>query len=187
MGVSGGGVFFIPLNTFLIEKYGWENAWLVLGFITLISIVPLSFLYMRRQPEDMNLLPDGETKVDDNRDIPSAADLEISWTVKEASKTSSLWLLILSFNLMTMSIGATLLNQVPYLTDKNLGIGMATVAATSFGFVAMAAKIAPVFATWIYDSTGNYDIAFFVFAVGCFLGVVFILFAKAPIHSSIKK
>ena len=273
MGVSGGGVFFIPLNTFLIEKYGWENAWLVLGFITLISIVPLSFLYMRRQPEDMNLLPDGETKVDDNRDIPSAADLEISWTVNEASKTSSLWLLILSFNLMTMSIGATLLNQVPYLTDKNLGIGMATVAATSFGFVAMAAKIpwgiladrfeirylaglcfliaslglfilviadnivliflyviiygigaggppvlqnvmwsnyygrkfqgairgtfaplnlvgmgfAPVFATWIYDSTGNYDIAFFVFAAGCFLGAVFILFAKAPIHSSIKK
>ena len=46
---------------------------------------------------------------------------------------------------------------------------------------------APVFATWIYDSTGNYDIAFFVFAAGCFLGAVFILFAKAPIHSSIKK
>jgi len=291
MGVSGGGVVFIPLNTFLIDKYGWEYSWLILGFITLLSIIPLSFLYMRRQPEDMNLLPDGESKVfakeissalsadpillfeyDSENNPISAADIEVSWTVKEASKTSSLWLLILSFNLMTMSIGATLLNQVPYLTDKNLGIGIATLAATSFGFVAMASKIpwgiladrfdiryvtalcflsaglglfllviadsivviflyvlfygigaggppvlqnvmwsnyygrkfqgairgtfaplniigmgfAPVFATWIYDSTGNYDIAFFVFAIGCLLGGVCIIFAKPPVHNSLK-
>ena len=139
MGISGGGVVFVPLNAFLIETVGWRNAWVYLAFITWLLIVPLAFLVMRRQPEDIGLLPDGVER----RTAPLAttAEREVNWTVREAARTPSLWLLIAAFNMMTMSIGATLLNQFAYLTDKNLGIWIVTAAATSFGWMAMGAKV----------------------------------------------
>ena len=148
MGISGGGVVFVPLNAFLIETIGWRSTWVVLAFIVWILLVPLALVVMRRQPEDIGLLPDGDRPAaNDSPGAPlapapmSAAAREVSWTVGLAARTPSLWLLIIAFNLMTMSIGATLLNQFAYLTDKELGVVAVTTAATGFGWVAMLGKV----------------------------------------------
>ena len=41
--------------------------------------------------------------------------------------------------------------------------------------------IGPVFAGWVYDTTGSYNVAFSVFIVTMLIGVGFIFFAKKPI------
>jgi len=59
-GTAMGPLFFPFLVHGIISLVGWRDAWMVLGIIILIFLVPLSFL-IRSRPEDMGLLPDGDT------------------------------------------------------------------------------------------------------------------------------
>ena len=57
-GTAMGPLFFPFLVHGIISLVGWRDAWMVLGFIILAVLVPLSFL-IRSKPEDIGLLPDG--------------------------------------------------------------------------------------------------------------------------------
>ena len=59
LGIPIGAVLFVPLTQILIDGVGWRMAWVVLAIIGVAVIVPLSAVFVRRQPEDMGLLPDG--------------------------------------------------------------------------------------------------------------------------------
>ncbi len=51
-----------PLGQYLIDAYGWRQAWVVLGLLTwLMLLPPLAFLVFDK-PEDVGLLPDGERR-----------------------------------------------------------------------------------------------------------------------------
>ena len=43
----------------MINAIGWRNAWIVLAVIGVSVIVPLGAIFIRRQPEDLGMLPDG--------------------------------------------------------------------------------------------------------------------------------
>ena len=78
VGVSLGALIFVPLTQILIDKYTWNISWIILAIIGVVIVVPLSVIFVRRQPEDMGLLPDGDNPVD----VPAveAIDDEFSWT-----------------------------------------------------------------------------------------------------------
>ena len=59
-GTAMGPLFFPFLVHGIISLVGWRDAWMILGFIILAVLVPLSFL-IRSKPEDIGLLPDGDT------------------------------------------------------------------------------------------------------------------------------
>lgn len=83
---------FPLLNVWLIGSFGWRASWLILGAIIIICFTPLAFFLIQNKPEDMGLLPDnGDAKKQGK--IQNAVE-EISWTVKEASKTKAFWLLL---------------------------------------------------------------------------------------------
>ena len=44
----------------VIERWGWEMASLLAGIAYLVFLFPLCFVF-RNKPEDMGLLPDGDT------------------------------------------------------------------------------------------------------------------------------
>ena len=54
-----GGAVLAPLEGLLVASFGWRTAALVSGLGILVVVVPLSFL-VRRSPESMGLLPDGD-------------------------------------------------------------------------------------------------------------------------------
>ena len=54
-----GGLIFIPLSQIFIDDFGWRLAWVYLAIIGTIFILPLAIIFVRREPEDMGLLPDG--------------------------------------------------------------------------------------------------------------------------------
>jgi MFS family permease len=59
--------------------------------------------------------------------------------------------------------------------------GLSTVFSAPFAFAS------PIFAGWIYDTTGNYDIAFILFAVLAAAGAITMCFAKVPKALPIEK
>ena len=69
MGQNAGAVVFVPLTAFIIVGFGWRDAWFVLGIVAFILVVPLSALFVRRTPEDVQLVPDG-VESHDRSEIP---------------------------------------------------------------------------------------------------------------------
>ena len=61
LGIPVGAMVFVPLTQMFIDWWGWETAWIVLAAIGVSVIAPLAAIFVRRQPEDMGLLPDGES------------------------------------------------------------------------------------------------------------------------------
>ena len=54
------GIFILsPVTQFLIDNVGWRDAWLILAVLGTIVTLLVAVLIIRRQPEDMGLLPDG--------------------------------------------------------------------------------------------------------------------------------
>ena len=57
-GAGIGGFIISPMSGWLISAHGWRTTYGVLGVISLIGMV-VSGLFLRRDPRDVGLLPDG--------------------------------------------------------------------------------------------------------------------------------
>ena len=116
-GLAIGGLILTPAHQWLIDSVGWRGTWVVSGLVTIAIIVPVSLLFVRRQPEDMGLAPDGMTAPRAKHEV-APGEQEAVWTVKEALRTKALWMLILGFTLANLSTGGFLLHRVPYWVER---------------------------------------------------------------------
>ena len=64
VGIPVGALLFVPLTQYLIDSVGWGRAWIILAVLGMGVIVPLAAIFVRRQPEDMGLRPDGAKSPD---------------------------------------------------------------------------------------------------------------------------
>ena len=119
-GISMGGVIFVPLTQWLINRYGWRDAFAVLGVIIVAVAVPPVALFMRRSPESMGLHPDGVTPPPSGALIDLDQEIERSWTPTQAMRSRNFWLIAAAFALTVMGISATLLHQIPFLRDRGV-------------------------------------------------------------------
>ncbi len=178
-GLNLGAVALTPLILFLIRELGWRTAWFILGFVPWIVVVPPSLLWLRRQPEDMGLLPDGATRADS----PETAEQsetggerrepveEISWTVRQALRSPSFWLLVAFEVLSGMSIGALIIHRIPYATDLGFSDVQAGISFGIYGICAFAAKLGWGFLADRYPIWQLAIIALIASAISIFAGV----------------
>lgn len=128
LGIPIGAVIFVPLTQIFIDAWGWRNAWIVLAIIGMGVVVPFAAIFVRRQPEDMGLLPDGDRPIDEldsNEDdnaesVQHAVPDEVSWTTSEAMRTPALWSLVVAFSVVQMGIGIIAVHRIPAFMDRGL-------------------------------------------------------------------
>ncbi|SVE61126.1 uncharacterized protein METZ01_LOCUS513980, partial [marine metagenome] len=128
---------------------GWRGAWVSLAILTWLIVVPLSLIIVRRQPEDIGLLPDGVQEQEeppglralltDARTL-SMASREIGWTVTMALRTPTAWLLLIGFILSNMAGGAFMVHQVAAISDKGFSIELASGVMTVLFFFSFIIK-----------------------------------------------
>lgn len=106
LGTGLGAVFFIPFTQFFIGHLGWRKSWFVLAIVLMSLIVPVSSLFIRRQPEDLGLLPDGDAEMEGFSQDASVITEEAVWTVRGAMGTRAFWLLNSAMLLWGMANGA---------------------------------------------------------------------------------
>ncbi len=127
LGIPVGAVLFVPLTQILIDAVGWRMAWVVLAIIGVSVIVPLAAIFVRRQPEDMGLAPDGGTSTDDGTtereagvSLEERLASEESWTVHDAVRSSTLWRLVIVFSAVQLASGTVALHRIAAFMDRGL-------------------------------------------------------------------
>ncbi len=136
-----GGLVFTILTAQVIENYGIKAAWLSLGIVVLaVSVAPSLFLVVER-PEDIGLLPDNDQDSPPaNTDSPEVTGhINDSWTVAEALKTRSFWILFfMGMAALGVSTG-TNVHIGAYYRDQGLTLtSSASALAFSWGVAAVS-------------------------------------------------
>ena len=111
----------------LISTMGWRNAFIALGLLMVVLVVPLEVLLQRRHPRDKGLLPDGDSApaADDApaqaRQRSTVVDekwVKTEWNLKKALKTYRFWGLFAAlFFMWGMSINLVIAHQVIFAVD----------------------------------------------------------------------
>lgn len=140
-GISMGGVIFVPLTQFLIDRYGWRDAFAVLAVVIVAVALPPVALLMRRSPEAMGLSPDGDAPGPEGGGVNVAREMERSWTAAQAVRHRNFWLITAAFALTVTGLSATLLHQIPFLRDRGFTAAQASWALGATAGVGVVGKL----------------------------------------------
>lgn len=129
---------FIPLSGWLTERYGWRGALLVLALILAIATTPFHFIFLRRRPADLGLLPDGAPLPDAE---PSSTTPEPTLTPRMALRTAGFWWLTIAFASTTFAGVAMTVHLIPYLIERGHAPTFAATVAGLFGMMSLAGRL----------------------------------------------
>jgi MFS family permease len=123
-GISAGGIVLAPLAQYLIGQFGWRTAYAVLAGLVLVLVPPPVLAFMRRDPADLGLRPDGAAGPTRARGQAALAavtrELEHSVRPDAAIREPSFWYLAVAFGLTMSGLAGVLLYQIPLLVDRGM-------------------------------------------------------------------
>jgi MFS family permease len=137
-GVGVGSIVLFPAMQLAIEAYGWRTACWTLGLLALVLLAPINLL-LRKRPEDMGLLPDGDAAPEASAapkpsNVVDPAWAAIDWTLGRAMRTARFWWIAIGYFLGLYAWYAVQVHQTKYLIE----IGFSpTLAAWALGFVSL--------------------------------------------------
>jgi MFS family permease len=135
-----GGVLVAPLLSLIVQAWGWRWGAAIAGFLFLAIGIPLS-LTVRRSPESMGLLPDGDEPARPVRDkdgveLPVKAEVEV--TVAEALRSFAFWGSVLAAGIRNGSYHAIGVHFIPLMVWKGLSEPQAALLLSVYAFLGMS-------------------------------------------------
>ncbi len=166
-GIHLGGLL-VPVLAVAIEWFELSGAAMGIGVLLLLITGP-AVKAIRNRPEDMGLLPDGDSgraQTADSRDdrplIPD--DDEPDFTAMQALKTPAFWMLTIAQVASSVAIVTLALHLVPKLTDTGMTPPAAALVQTAYTLVALPAQFVSGYLAERLSKT--LMIAFFLFLQG---------------------
>ena len=184
-GLAGAGIgigvfILVPLIQYLISHQGWRFAYLIFSLLILFIPLPLNALFLKHRPQEMGLLPDGDSLNDrkerndqksHNDDVFHLSSLQENQELKKIFKTARFWYAIFFPSFTTFGVYFIVVHHVKYLVD--LGMDKIWVASL-FAVIGALSSGFRFFWGWFSDRGGRE----FTFTLGgaCFsLGILFLL------------
>jgi sugar phosphate permease len=123
------------LAQLLIDRYGWRDAWVGFGFIIWTILLIPTLLLIRNSPESVGLLPDGTPGRADKpkKRAPGPKFREINFTLPQALRTRTLWLLLVSSISLPLIITGLLFHHIPLMQTRGLSSQLAAASLLLWG------------------------------------------------------
>ena len=118
----GLGGFMVPVVIWLIDRYEWESALVVLGISTW-CIIPTLALLVRHKPEQYGYRPDGDPHPLDP--IENPGESQAGFKPRQVLKTRTFWQLSLALTIQFAGINAVVLYVLDYLKESGINEGSA--------------------------------------------------------------
>ena len=138
-----GGVLIAPVLSLIVHAWGWRWGAAIAGMVFLLVGVPLC-LTIRRTPESMGLLPDGNTRVissgnatSTNQDMSNEAEV----TASQAIRSFAFWALVFGAGVRNASYHAISTHFIPLMIWKGMTQQQATLLLGSFAFLGFASTL----------------------------------------------
>jgi MFS family permease len=128
---------FLPVAGWLIGRLGWRDALLVLAIILGVTTIPAHALVLRRRPEDLGLLPDGELAAP-GQPSPPPQGVALS----RALRDSAYWWLTGAFFLGMVAAVAIGVYLIPILLERGESLARATFITGLIGAAQVGGRIA---------------------------------------------
>ena len=128
-GLSAGGLILVPLGMYLLQSTNWRITWVAFGLAVLALSVPLAFFFLKDDPKDMGLSPDGDDEPADtpgnpaSRRIAGILDTD-QW--KESYRSMPIWQMTIAYFACGYTTAVLSVHFVPFA--DSLGIGPQTAA-----------------------------------------------------------
>lgn len=175
-GSATAGIALAPLMGLLEVSIGWRGVWVVMGLL-ICALAPLAWVSIRRRPDDLGLLPDGDLEptsaVDAPRPPPRPGVTEREWTVSEALHTRSFWLTTAGLTLIGFPQWSIFLHMAPYVVSRGFSAQQGAVVVSIYGIGVLAGR--PIY-TWIIAHRGMH-LALLTYAL--FYGASILVFSLA--------
>jgi sugar phosphate permease len=146
-----GGALISPLLAIGVSSIGWRWAAFLSGCVFLLVCLPLSF-HLKRSPESMGLLPDGEaTALNEGVDSsisPADGNAKGDFTSRQAMKTWMFWVLVTAMTARVTCYSAATVHFIPLMVWKGMSEGA---AASLLGIFALVNLLAHFVLGWIAD------------------------------------
>lgn len=180
----GGFVAAPLLNQIIMSSSGsWRAGWYFISMLALLSAL-VAFLFVRNRPGDLGQVPDGASESNSKRVGRAAEAAErmvyrstIDWSVAEAVRTRTKWLIALASIGFAMPISAFLAHGVPHLID--IGHSPA-IAALALGTVAMVGAVGKLCAGYLCDRMEPRYV-WFAFLLMAAAGIALSISARDPL------
>jgi MFS family permease len=164
-GVGVGAIVLLPWLQSIILTHGWRASCWAIGSLLFLVLAPLNLL-VRKRPEDIGLLPDGDARlplVTDKRHASNIVDpawVGIEWTLSRAMRTTQFWCLVLGYFCGLFAWYAVQVHQTKYLTEVGFS---PLVAAWALGLVSAVAIPGQIILGNLSDRIGRE----WVWTIGC--------------------
>ena len=150
-----GGALISPLLAIGVSSIGWRWAAFLSGCVFLLVCLPLTF-HLKRSPESMGLLPDGEaTALNEDADSSiSSADRNAKgdFTSRQAMKTWMFWVLVTAMTARVTCYSAATVHFIPLMVWKGMS---ESAAASLLGIFALVNLVAHFVLGWIADKVNK--------------------------------
>jgi sugar phosphate permease len=139
-----GGFIFTPILSAAVHAFGWRQAAFGCGVAFLVIGIPLAFL-VRRSPESMGLLPDGDPVIAAEHtfrhDDQTRSDEEINFSLAQALRTSSFWFLTCATAIRVIILSAINVHYIALMVWKGLDQQRAAVFLAAQAFMAVPSHL----------------------------------------------
>src|ERR687891_461124 len=133
-------ILVAPILSLIVQGWGWRWGAAIGGLLFLLIGIPLS-LTIRRSPESMGLLPDGDEPAGQAAGKPGREHTirsEVDVTVAEALRSFAFWGSVLAAGIRNASYHAISVHFVPLMVWKGLSQPQAALLLSVYAFLGMA-------------------------------------------------
>ena len=168
-GSATAGIALAPLMGQVEAAYGWRFVWLLMGIIV-CSIAPLAWITIRRRPDDLGLLPDGDLEPPARGASETVAGYGREWTVHEALHTRAFWLTTIGFTLIGLPQWSIFVHMAPYIVSKGFSPQEGALVVSVYGVGVLSGR--PLYSYVIQ----HYGIHAALLTFGSFYGATILIF-----------
>jgi MFS family permease len=120
LGFAGSMAVYPPLGQALIEAFGWRWAWVILGLMTWLILLPPVWLLVHDKPEAKGLQPDGGDAAATIEIGPKPVGADIGLTLAQALRTPAFYLVVTGMFSISMLVTTLHFYQVTIFTARGL-------------------------------------------------------------------
>ena len=140
IGLRSGQALFPLFIAPTILWLSWRHAYAMLAVVAFILIVIPGWIFLRRRPEDLGMLPDGEPMPEPGGAAIPRGAADVSWTLHDATRTMAFWMIVTAVTIIVFAQTAVNLHAVASFQDRGIADAFAGVFVFIFaGTAALSA------------------------------------------------